>query len=56
VSAASGARSWQPATAADLTAWTRLLGLRDDEDLCDADPDTLGQVCYWLADRAGRTY
>ena len=29
-------------TAADLTAWTRLLGLRDDEDLCDADSDTLG--------------
>lgn len=42
--------------AADLTAWTRLLGLRDDEDLCDADRDTLGQVRYWRADRAGRTY
>jgi hypothetical protein len=27
--------------AADLTAWTRLLGLCDDECLRDADPDTL---------------
>jgi len=27
--------------AADLAAWTRLLGLGDDEDLRDADPDTL---------------
>jgi hypothetical protein len=27
--------------AADLTAWTRLLGFCDDEDLRDADPDTL---------------
>jgi hypothetical protein len=27
--------------AADLTAWTRLLGLRDDEELRQADPDTL---------------
>jgi hypothetical protein len=27
--------------AADLTAWTRLLGCRDDEDLREADPDTL---------------
>jgi hypothetical protein len=27
--------------AADLTAWTRLLGLHDDADLKDADPDTL---------------
>ena len=27
--------------AADLTAWTRLLGLCDHEDLRDADPDTL---------------
>jgi hypothetical protein len=27
--------------AADLAAWTRLLGLCDDEDLRDADPDTL---------------
>ena len=27
--------------AADLTAWTRLLGLCDDEDLREADPDTL---------------
>jgi Transposase DDE domain group 1 len=27
--------------AADLAAWTRLLGLYDDEDLKDAEPDTL---------------
>jgi hypothetical protein len=27
--------------AADITAWTRLLGLRDDEELREADPDTL---------------
>src|SRR6266699_6725180 len=27
--------------AADLAAWTRLLGLHDDPDLKDADPDTL---------------
>jgi hypothetical protein len=27
--------------AADLTAWTRLLGLTDDTELRDADPDTL---------------
>ena len=27
--------------AADLTAWTRLLGLHDDQDLREANPDTL---------------
>jgi hypothetical protein len=27
--------------AADLAAWTRLLGFHDDEDLREADPDTL---------------
>jgi hypothetical protein len=27
--------------AADLATWTRLLGLRDDDDLREADPDTL---------------
>jgi hypothetical protein len=27
--------------AADIAAWTRLLGLRDDEELREADPDTL---------------
>jgi DDE family transposase len=27
--------------AADLAAWTRLLGCHDDPELCDADPDTL---------------
>jgi hypothetical protein len=27
--------------AADLAAWTRLLGCCDDEELRDADPDTL---------------
>ena len=30
--------------AADLAAWTRLLGCHDDEDLRDADPDTLRPV------------
>jgi hypothetical protein len=27
--------------AADLTAWTRLLGHHDDEELRNAEPDTL---------------
>jgi hypothetical protein len=27
--------------AADIAAWTRLLGLRDDKELREADPDTL---------------
>jgi Transposase DDE domain group 1 len=37
-------KSWQVNAAniaADLAAWTRLLGCHDDEDLRDADPDTL---------------
>ena len=36
-------RGWVIAAniAADLTAWTRLLGFCDDEELRDADPDTL---------------
>ena len=36
-------RGWVIAAniAADLTAWTRLLGLCDHQDLRDADPDTL---------------
>ena len=42
-------KSWQTNTgwilaanlAADLDAWTRLLGLHDIEDLADAEPDTL---------------
>jgi hypothetical protein len=29
------------AIACDLLAWIRLLGLHDDPELCDADPDTL---------------
>jgi hypothetical protein len=37
--------------AADLTAWTRLLGLRDDEDLRDADPDTLRYRIWHLPAR-----
>ena len=38
-------KSWQVnrgwVIAADLAAWTRLLGFGDDEDLRDADPGTL---------------
>jgi hypothetical protein len=30
--------------AADLAAWTRLLGCHDDQDLREADPDTLRPV------------
>lgn len=34
---------WVPAAniAADLSAWCRLLGLYDQDDLKDAEPDTL---------------
>ena len=36
-------RGWVIAAniAADLAAWTRLLGFRDDPDLREADPETL---------------
>ena len=39
--------------AADLTAWTRLLGLHDDE-LRDADPDTLRYRIWHLPARLAR--
>ncbi len=37
--------------AADLAAWTRLLGHGDDEDLRDADPDTLRYRIWHLPAR-----
>jgi hypothetical protein len=37
--------------AADLAAWTRLLGLYDDQDLKDADPDTLRYRIWHLPAR-----
>jgi len=37
--------------AADLAAWTRLLGCHDDEDLRDADPDTLRYRIWHLPAR-----
>jgi Transposase DDE domain group 1 len=47
-------KSWQVNTgwvlaaniAADLAAWTRLLGFRDDEELRDADPGTLRRIWH----------
>ena len=40
--------------AADLAAWTRLLGYRDDDDLRDADPDTLRYRIWHLPARLAR--
>jgi hypothetical protein len=40
--------------AADLAAWTRLLGHRDDEDLRDADPDTLRYRIWHIPARLAR--
>jgi hypothetical protein len=40
--------------AADLTAWTRLLGLCDDEDLREADPDTLRYRIWHIPARLAR--
>ena len=40
--------------AADLTAWTRLLGFHDDADLRDADPDTLRYRVWHLPARLAR--
>jgi hypothetical protein len=40
--------------AADLTAWTRLLGLCDDEELRDADPDTLRYRVWHIPARLAR--
>jgi len=41
-------RGWVIAAniAADLAAWTRLLGCRDDADLRDAGPDTLRRIWH----------
>jgi hypothetical protein len=40
--------------AADLAAWTRLLGCHDDADLRDADPDTLRYRIWHLPARLAR--
>ena len=40
--------------AADLSAWTRLLGFCDDEDLRDADPDTLRYRVWHIPARLAR--
>ena len=40
--------------AADLTAWARLLGFHDQEDLRDADPDTLRYRIWHLPARLVR--
>ena len=40
--------------AADLTAWTRLLGFSDDPDLRDADPDTLRYRVWHIPARLAR--
>jgi hypothetical protein len=40
--------------AADLTAWTRLLGFCDDEDLRDAEPDTLRYRVWHIPARLAR--
>jgi hypothetical protein len=40
--------------AADLTAWTRLLGLRDHEDLKDAEPGTLRYRIWHIPARLAR--
>jgi hypothetical protein len=40
--------------AADLTAWTRLLGFGDDPDLREADPDTLRYRLWHIPARLAR--
>ena len=40
--------------AADLTAWTRFLGFRDDPDLQEADPDTLRYRIWHIPARLAR--
>lgn len=40
--------------AADLTAWTRLLGLRDQDDLKDAEPGTLRYRIWHIPARLAR--
>jgi hypothetical protein len=55
-------KSWQVNTgwviaaniAADLAAWTRLLGFGDDPDLRDADPDTLRYRVWHIPARLAR--
>ena len=41
----------RPGMAADLTAWARLLGLHDQPDLRDAEPDTLRYRIWHLPAR-----
>ncbi len=49
-------RGWVTAAniAADLAAWTRLLGCCDEDDLRDADPDTLRYRIWHLPARLAR--
>lgn len=49
-------RGWVVAAniAADLTAWTRLLGFGDDPDLREADPDILRYLVWHLPARLAR--
>lgn len=49
-------RGWVTAAniAADLTAWTRLLGFCDNADLRDADPDTLRYRVWHIPARLAR--
>ena len=49
-------RGWVIAAniAADLTAWTRLLGLCDDPDLREADPETLRYRIWHIPARLAR--
>jgi hypothetical protein len=51
-------KSWQVnccwVIAADLTAWTRLLGFCDDEELREANPDTLRYRVWHIPARLAR--
>ena len=40
--------------AADLTAWARLLGFRDDDELSNATPDTLRYRVWHIPARLAR--
>ena len=52
----AGQHGWVIAAniAADLTAWTRLLGFHDDADLREADPDTLRYRIWHIPARLAR--
>ena len=52
----AGQRGWVIAAniAADLAAWTRLLGCCDDADLREADPDTLRYRIWHIPARLAR--